>query len=200
MSLINKIKWVLGIALVFLLVLTTNLVDRQNFRVMRDSLEAIYADRLVAQDIIFDLNRQIRDLEGNYLANDFSTAASRSWAGNADQAIQRFAATTLTRQEEEVFRGLKASLKDLKEREAGLVAGDNSRAAVLEALNRAKQDLVSLSAIQLEEGRRELFAGKKAVSSAELFTQLEIGALVVLALCVQVLILYSPGLDRELSE
>ncbi|WP_116128204.1 hypothetical protein [Lewinella sp. IMCC34183] len=193
MTLYTKIKWVLGFALVFLLVLTTNLVDRQNFRVMKDSMEAIYADRLVAQDILLTLSRQVWETESRYRAGGPVVAGARLEHPEIDRAIQRFAATTLTREEETVFSRLQARLRELSAREAALQAGDGSRDGVLEALGKVKQELVDLSAIQMVEGRRQLFAGKKAVSSAELFTQLEIGALIVLALCVQVVILYAPA-------
>jgi hypothetical protein len=65
------------------------------------------------------------------------------------------------------------------------------------AIESVKKDLDDLSAIQVREGRRQLFEGKKALSSADLFTQLEIGALVVLAIAVQVVILYTPGMIDE---
>lgn len=48
------------------------------------------------------------------------------------------------------------------------------------------------TSIQEEEGRRELYESKKAISAANLFTQLEIAALVVMAIGVQIIILYTP--------
>lgn len=89
MTLFIKIKWVLGIVLVFLLVLTTNLVDRQNFLVVKESMEAIYADRLVAQDIIFDLSKLIWEKEAAYLKAVAENPITGSQRGIAD-AIVRF--------------------------------------------------------------------------------------------------------------
>lgn len=63
------------------------------------------------------------------------------------------------------------------------------------AIEQLKGDLDDLSDIQMMEGRRQLFAGKKAVSSADLFTQLEIVALILLAIAVQIIILYSPRVE-----
>ncbi len=199
MTVFNKIKWVLGIVLVFLLVLTTNLVDRQNFRVMKDSIEAIYADRLVAQDIILDISKEVWEKEIGYASAGSPPPVDRITTGHAGigQAIDRFAATTLTPQEEVVFDRLKASLRELKEREDALATGQVSRREVMESLETVKEELVELSAIQMKEGRRQLFAGKEAVGLADLFTQLEIGALLILAVCVQVIILYSPGFEKE---
>lgn len=70
MTLFSKIKWVLGIVLIFVLVITTNLIDRQNFAIVNDSIETIYADRLVAQDIIYDLSSSMQEKKLLYLQNE----------------------------------------------------------------------------------------------------------------------------------
>lgn len=201
MTLFNKIKWVLGIALIFLLILTTNLVDRQNFTAVRDSIETIYADRLVAQEIIYEITKGVNEKEIGYAQlvvgkskDDLSPADDR-----IEEAIERFSLTKLTQQEAIVFAGLKSSLQLLRNQEQKLGQGPSAArlSEVRAAIESVKKDLDDLSAIQVREGRRQLFEGKKALSSADLFTQLEIGALVVLAIAVQVVILYTPGMIDE---
>ena len=196
MTLFDKIKWVLGIVLVFLLVLTTNLVDRQNFRVMKDSLQAIHDDRLVAQDLLFSISREIWERETAYAG---PSPTSPDYSG-IDQSISRFASTTLTPQEGELFSRLKAGLEELKRREAAFSRGEADSAEVKQSLGRVKEDLQRLSAIQMREGRRQMYSGKEAIDSAEFFTQLEIGALIILAICVQVVILYSPAGNGKMAE
>ncbi len=66
MNLFNKIKWILGISLIFLLILMTNLIDRSNFMIVNDSIETLYADRLVAQDIIYSLSKELAKKEVSY--------------------------------------------------------------------------------------------------------------------------------------
>lgn len=193
MSGLNKIKWILGITLVFLLILTTNLIDRHNFTVVRDSIEAIYADRLVAQDILIDLAKVVWRKEVAY-SNPDMPAAPRDHA-EIDAAIDLFLETRLTRQEDVAFTQLRAALQELKETETALASGNADRQAILAAIAPVKEQLDELFEIQLAEGRRKLFEGSKAISSADLFTQLEIGALVILAIAVQVIILYTPKLD-----
>jgi len=51
----NKVKWVLGILIVFILILATNLIDRNNFIRVKDSVVTIYEDRLIASDLVFEM-------------------------------------------------------------------------------------------------------------------------------------------------
>ncbi|PPK85125.1 chemoreceptor-like protein with four helix bundle sensory module [Neolewinella xylanilytica] len=201
MTLFEKTKWVLGIVLVFLLVLTTNLIDRRNFRDVKASIEAIYADRLVAQDILFEIYKVINRKELVYSTQD---PADLGDVVGADQeriatAVDRFAATRLTERETLLFNQLRENLTDLSGVEKDLPTGTASRREVIEAVHRVEETLDELTAIQMQEGRRQLLMGQEAISSSDLFTQLEIGALVILALGVQVIILYSPGSEQRRS-
>ena len=54
MTFFNKIKWTLGILMVFVLIVTTNLIDRNNFVRVKDSVVSIYEDRLVAKNLILE--------------------------------------------------------------------------------------------------------------------------------------------------
>lgn len=63
MKLYNKIKWVLGIFMVFILILATNLIDRNNFIRVKDSVVTIYEDRLIASDLVFDMFKLVKKME-----------------------------------------------------------------------------------------------------------------------------------------
>ncbi|WP_116108017.1 MCP four helix bundle domain-containing protein [Lewinella sp. IMCC34191] len=195
MSFFDKIKWVLGILVVFLLVLATNLIDRQNFRDVRESIEAIYADRVVAQNLLFRISKVIHEKELAYTEADRAALDGRLSAqeGDISAAVDRFAGTRLTEQESVEFGRLQKKLATLASLEADLVEGKAERREVRNALEGVRESLDDLSAIQLQEGRQQLLLGQRAISSSDLFAQLEIGALVVLALAIQGIILYSPG-------
>ena len=66
-----------------------------------------------------------------------------------------------------------------------------------EQLTAVKEQLAALSTIQLREGKQQLFKSQKAIGSAELFTQLETGALIVLALAIQLILLYTPRVAKQ---
>ena len=61
MNFFNKIKWILGILIVFVLIITTNLIDRNNFVRVRDSVVTIYEDRLIVKGIIYDISKTIQE-------------------------------------------------------------------------------------------------------------------------------------------
>ena len=63
MTFFTKIKWVLSVLLVFFLILATNLIDKDNFRRVKNSIVTIYEDRLVANDLIFELSQLVHQKE-----------------------------------------------------------------------------------------------------------------------------------------
>lgn len=191
MKLFNKIKWALGITLVFVLILATNLVDRQNFLIVKDALETIYADRLIAHDILFDLSAAIHEKEMSHAELSSTELQKRNQIIDAriNELVLLFSTTRLTPKEKIVFEQLNGNLTRLKEYETSL-----SEAAAVEGfkaeLTQIKVHLDDLAGIQVQEGQKELFESQRAIGAADLFTQLEIGALIILAVAVQIIVMY----------
>ena len=187
--------------MVFLLVLATNLIDRQHFREVKHSMETLYADRLVAQDIIYGISKIMLQKESAYGKLEGSRLADR--LAEQDRqialAINRFSTTRLTEREQFVFIKLQESLADLRSAEKEFSADSEPASTVLQPLAAVHGILDELSAIQMEEGRRQLLMGQKAVSSVDWFTRLEIGVLIVLALAIQLVILYPQEEGKQLS-
>ncbi|WP_020571080.1 MCP four helix bundle domain-containing protein [Neolewinella persica] len=199
MTLFNKIKWILGIALVFLLVIATNLIDRQNFLIIEASIETIYADRIIAQDIIYDISKEVAQKEIAYakLGVDQPIGNYSSNNERIEEYIELFAATKLTAKEKIFFDSLKNSLEDLQSTEASATPGQESAGKLKTDLMAVREQLDELADIQVEEGKRELYESKKALGSAHLFTQLEIGALIVMAIIIQFIVLYTPKIGPD---
>lgn len=198
MTLFSKIKWVLGIVLIFVLVITTNLIDRQNFAIVNDSIETIYADRLVAQDIIYDLSSSMQEKKLLYLQNEQVLASGHQVINSRlDTDLDRFGKTRLTLAEASIFNQLKKEISLLKSYEDGVNDERKSRDDVQKTMDSIRKYLDDLSDVQMTEARRELHESKMAIASANLFTQLEIAALVIMAILVQVIILYTPKIDPD---
>ncbi|MGB3547815.1 MAG: hypothetical protein WBA17_12620 [Saprospiraceae bacterium] len=199
MNVFNKIKWVLGISLVFLLILMTNLIDRQNFLIVSDSIETLYADRLVAQDIIYHLSRELGKKEVSYAEFDPAEQNADTAYDNAliAEYMRQFAATKLTSAEKLTFERMQESLRDLQQIEDSAVGSQTTVTELSAALTIVRKQLDDLSAIQLEEGRRKLLLSKKALGSVELFTRYEIGALIVMAILIQIIIIYTPKITAN---
>ncbi len=195
MTFLNKLKWVLGILVVFILIVTTNLIDKNNFVRVKESVETIYEDRLIAKKLIFDMLKSVHQKELALAKNDtvfFNTSNSKV-NDNIDNSILKFEDTKLTIAESKLFSSLKDNLDVLKAAEKRYRDSrfENSE-KILHQIDNVKQDLYDLSNIQIDEGSRQLSISKKAIDDVELFTQLEIIVLVILAIIIQIIVIYKP--------
>lgn len=195
MTFFSKLKWVLGILVVFLLIITTNLIDRNNFVRVKESVETIYEDRLVAKNLIYEMMSSVHQKEIALVKKDsiFYKLENSKIDAKIDNLILKFESTKLTNSESGIFDNLKNNLNALFEVEKKLKDSnytDNSKA--LSQIQRVKQDLDDLSEIQLDEGSRQLSISKRAIDNVELFTQLEIYVLIIMAIAIQIIIIYKP--------
>ena len=196
MKLIDKLKWILGILIVFVLIATTNLIDRSNFVQVRDSVESIYRDRLIAKDLILDMYKAVQEKEIALITSDTRFFEGRNNILNEElkQLLNSFEQTRLTENEEQVFSRLKEKFQELTSLEAKAVSDDFSQVKEsLQLVRKLEGDLYALSDIQISEGSRQLSITKRATDSIEFFTQLEIGILILLAIMIQIIILYRPS-------
>lgn len=192
MGLLNKIKWVLGILIIFVLILATNLIDRNNFLRIKNSVDTIYKDRLVASDIIFELLKSVQEKEIAAVTSDsvFFLERNEQVNNHINSLIARFDQTKLTRDEGKVFDDFKNNLKKLSASEKAFISAQKT--AIITNLSNVKENLSDLSKIQLNEGGKINSVNKQAVDSMELYTQIEIYFLVFLAIIIQIIIMYNP--------
>lgn len=194
MNVFDKVKWILGIILVFAIVLATNLVDKDNYNSLKNSIVSIYEDRLVANDLILKISDHIHEKEIAYVTSD--TAYYRSEIGKTsselDQLIASYEKTELTQEEGRAFDRLKADLATLKKEQQNSEQFSFDNDQYLEIIQDIKRDLTLLSEVQLKEGKRLKLVSEKNIDSIEFFTQMEIIFLIVMAVVVQIIVLYSP--------
>ncbi len=196
----NKVKWILGIAMVFVIIVTTNLIDRNNFLQVKDSIVTIYEDRLVANDLLFEMSKAIQDKEIAVSKSDlvFYLGTNKSVNKNIETSISKFEKTKLTLEEENLLKDFKKNIELLLNAEKNFVASKFATKSILEnQLFIVKSNLHDLSKIQLIEGRRQMAISKKAIDTVELFTHLEIYVLIFLAIVIQILIIYKPKSEKE---
>ncbi len=195
MAFYNKVKWVLGILMVFVLILATNLIDRNNFLRVKDSVVTIYEDRLVANDLIFDISKSIQEKEVAAIKLDsvFFFDKNNQINEGLHDFIKTFEETKLTTKEVLVFDDLKQNFKKVKDSEIVFIQSKLRNSNDLEkAILQVKKNLHDLSKIQLNEGSRQMSISKKAIDTVELFTQLEIYILIFLAIIIQIIVIYKP--------
>lgn len=195
MNFYNKVKWILGILMIFILVIATNLIDRNNFLKIKDSVASIYNDRLVAKDLIFELSQSLHKKEIALLNDDYSlyTKKTKKEKESIANFISRFEATKLTSEEYDLFENLKENLLRMQQSEDVYIQSEFTKKADLgKHIAIVNEDLYALAKIQLNEGGVQMSITKKAFDSIELFTHIEIYVLIFLAVVIQIIVIYKP--------
>ena len=195
MSLYNKVKWILGILMVFLLIISTNLIDRTNFSRVKESVESIFEDRLVVKGYIIEMVKIVHQKELGIVQEDATFFENENGQLNQslEEYIQTFRKTRLTVKEENAFKNLERDFDLIKKQEVSFADGNFAqKASYRKLLHQIKDELDQLSNIQLKEGNRQMAISKNAMDTMELFTQIEIYILVILAIAIQIIILYDP--------
>lgn len=195
MTIFSKIKWVASILLVFFIVLVTNLIDKGNFNRLRNSVTTIYEDRMVASDALFEMAALIHKKEVAILSSDLHYFQKETEKANhdIDVLIERYEQTKLTKNEREIHQYLKEELGNLKLVEKNYKPSDaKGKASLLKSSGKIDQYIHDLSKIQLREARQQMFVSDKAMDRINLFTQVEVVFLILMAILVQVIILYKP--------
>jgi hypothetical protein len=195
MKFLDKVKWILGISVVFFSIIATNLIDRMSFERVKDSVVAIYEDRLVAKDLVFELSLYIHEKEVADASNDLAFFNDRNKVVNdsIEQLTIKFLRTEMTEREARVFNDLQLNLVKLKGLENSITLEQEVEKGDFKSqVVRIKENLHDLSKIQLVEGKRQVFLSERAMNTVDLFTKLEILVLIILAVLVQVIVIYRP--------
>lgn len=200
MTFYNKVKWILGILMVFVLIVSTNLIDRNNFARVNDSVATLYDDRLVANHLIYEMSKAVQEKEVAVALSDsvFFAQQNRQVNEAIDGFITRFERTKLTMDETRTFDQLKGNLKFLKNSENAFRQSNfEEKDPIQKSISLVKQNLDELSEIQLSEGVKQMSISQRAMDTVELFTQIEIYLLIFLAIVIQIIVMYNPKKKTE---
>ncbi len=189
-----------ALIIVFLLILATNMIDKHHFEIVQKSMTSIYEDRLLAKNYIYCISRQM-EVKRNLLQTGLPEGSAAINA-NANDSIQtlinRYSKTKLTESEAQHFASLQTRLNRLFQYEQSLSRGETINEE-LPSLDQVENyytgifnDLDALSEIQIQEGKRELLFSNQAIDSSNLISRLEIGALILIGVLLQLLIFLKP--------
>jgi hypothetical protein len=108
--------------------------------------------------------------------------------------IQAFSETKLTPKEESLFEDLQVDFKKVSSIENQMQTKTDvvTLQAYQTALKELNDSIYTLSKFQVEEGRRQLMIGKKAIGSINMLKNLEFYVLLILAILIQILLIYKP--------
>lgn len=199
MTTYGKIKSVAAVMMVFLLILSTNMIDQDNFERVEASVEKIYEEQLMTKDAIIHLTNLIHEKEVAFLMKDSTYFDLKSSVSNK-QIVALLADCEkgeVTRKEGVILNELKSNSEKLFQVEKGgsqILASRNG--SYYDMLNFIEAEIHELAHLQLEEGRRQKMASRDAIESTKLFSRIEIYLLIAIAIAVQIIILY-PSRKKE---
>ena len=199
----QKTKAVTALVVVFLLVLATNLMDKNHFEVVEESLTTVYQDRLLAKDYLYKISRQLQQKRNVLRQSDLLEVQSTIEA--ADDSIKTlmslYEQTRMTEKERTYLEKLNETEDDLIARESQLFNSPDEATidATKEQLIQTHEDMITtldkLFEIQMKEGKRQIDYSNRAIERSNFIAKLEIGALIVIGLIIQFFIFFRPARD-----
>jgi hypothetical protein len=181
----QRIKTGLALALVFILVLATNRIDKHHFETAQFSMRSILNDRLQAKGYLFemkDIMHQEHLEQLDSVRHPFKSSGSR-----IDELLALYQSTRLTQNEKGEFQNLKKHLQNYETQK-----GNATFALREKELIRIQEIISALADIQLVEGRVLAEQAQKSLDANSFLSNIETVILVVTGLIVQFLIFYQP--------
>ena len=188
-SIENKIKASITLLLLCLIVAFSNYrVKKLSLRVI-ESVQTIYDDRLVVQDLIYSYNK-ILDVHEHSPISEMDAPQRNNIEENIAGLNAHYEKTVLTEEEASVFVSFTNNLETL------IASGIEQEAALIQQM---KNQLERLGQIQMEEASKQMAIIHKARGSQELGFYLESVALIILLLILQVMVATSTGIKRVIK-
>lgn len=192
MTTFGKIKSIIAVLIVFLLILATNIIDKDNFARIEESVEKIYEEQLFTKDAIRDLTNLYHQKEVAFLKMDTVYFALKREAAN--QQINLLLSNCENRELNRKEGVIVADLKDNSEKLFAMESRSDFFAADSEAyynhLMVIDEGIEKLGQLQMEEGRRQKMVSRDAMESTKLFSRIEVYLLIAIAIGIQFIILY----------
>ncbi|WP_159947661.1 MCP four helix bundle domain-containing protein [Polaribacter septentrionalilitoris] len=152
MSIYNKVKSILGVLIIFIIIITTNLVDKNNFNRVKQTVVNIYQDRLIANNIIFEISKNIHLKEKEVLLNNSARLSSKDDIINSsiENLIFDFEQTKLTIEEAKTLTNLKDNIKLLFDLENKNIENPSHdlKSKMMMKFSEIDKNLIKLSKIQ----------------------------------------------------
>lgn len=194
----HKLKIALLLCVILIAVFVNNRIECGNVMQLGSSFTAVYEDRLVVENYIFQLSNHLHEkkyifneLDEEIVGTELNSLALKNQQIN--QLLIDFAKTHLTKAEDSLLVLLKTEVESLQQMEISYLASSSQKAkADLNIHYEESFDLLSgLSAVQMNEGKALYESSKKVVVSNAATAQLELAILVIIGLVIMTLIFES---------
>lgn len=200
MNLLQRVKWFLAVLGVFLLILATNLIDKNSFQRVEESVDKIYNERLLAKELLLDVSIKFHKKELAYALNDSDYLQTKNDVINAEisKLLGMFDRAQATTKEKLILQKLNQNHLKLIELESNLILNETLYTpACAEIFSDINRNIVELATEQVKEGKNQNFLARNAIETVKLFSQIEIYLLIFLAVVLQIIILYNPKKSKE---
>lgn len=184
----------LVLAMAFLLVLGSNRLDQRHLSTIQTTLNSVYKDRVVVQDIIYQLTSIVHAKELRVLQpGNFKNSASENQ--KIKVLLTDFEATELTSKESKLLDELKVQFSTLRELENTMAitaaeTSDNTTRLAGHTFEQIQEKLDGLSQIQLQQSGQLTQLSNKSFFMHNLLSKLEVAFLVIIGIALMALIIY----------
>ncbi|WP_424964348.1 MCP four helix bundle domain-containing protein [Ekhidna sp.] len=200
LSLAQRIRLGASLAVVFLLILATNLIDKNHFRIVKENLTTVYEDRLLTKTYLYEISRLVQQKKEIYKHDTGSgmNALNQQINDSITLLIKKFASTKLTENESVHFKSLQRNWESLKKLETREIQTESIRPEAPFSLNTEDhfqaiyENLDTLFRIQLKEGSRVIHNSTQTIGTSNFISKLEIAALIAIGVLIQLLIFLRP--------
>ncbi len=197
----QKFKTALALAVVFALVLCTNLLDKMHFDELHETINSVHKDRLLVENYIYNIsqslnNKRIALYEFSFRAESVDDTSFNKSNKNILSNINEFQKTVLTHEEDTILNNLAKEVIVLEIMENKFLLTENISDSVTLPIVLQQHDILNtklsrLSEIQLEEGEKLLEESNSIISISTMSSRLEIAVLIVVGLIIQIIVISS---------
>lgn len=193
MTLAQKLRSAFAVLTVFILVISTNQLDKQYYDSIKATMKSIFEDRLVAKGYLYDLNTQFYKKHVEILESD-SLKSNPIVNEEINQLISNFETTALTDQEESRFKSFKRKWENLEELENQLSQNRPIDQSLIdqycEAIVDLEVNLNELANIQIGEGESMIRSAQLSTDKNEFLSQIELILIIAIGVVIQFIIFY----------
>ena len=197
----RKFKALVIIGVLLLMLYGKNLLERRSFRSISSTFTEVYNDRLLVEGYIFQISERLFQIQKliDHCNLDYDYSKVINEISDNEKAIlgliKDFEETNLTEQESQYLTDFKKIIEnDLNIKSNELLytdsAGINREQVKIydQKISRARQDLESLSKIQLEEGEKLISKAKILINRSQIWAQFEVALLIILVVVMFLLL------------
>lgn len=193
LTVLQRISVGLILAIAFLLVLISNRLDNRHFETIQNTVNSVYKDRVVVQNLIYELSTILHEKALRFSLDRKNSEAHTRENNEVANILTEFRKTELTSKEYNLLLELSKDFENFLTLEKKMISPQvtaQQKTEVLTALNSMRQQLDGLAKIQLEESEQLTELSNKSLGMNVLMSRLELGLMIVIGIAMMALIFY----------